>query len=183
MAKSKSQESALGWLKSIIIAVVIVVVVRTFLFSPVIVDGASMEPTLHDQERIIISKTVSWIGEANRGDIVIIKGKNTKDHYVKRVIALPGDTIEMRNDQLYVNNEKVNEHYLEENKRIADQRGMNLTEDFGPLEIPADQYFVMGDNRVRSMDSRNELGLIEEKRIIGKSKLVIFPAKNIRITQ
>ncbi|MEK3889555.1 signal peptidase I [Bacillus sp. FSL K6-3431] len=180
MLNQSTHEQGTSWLKSILIAVVIVFILRTFIFSPFIVDGASMEPTLHDRERIFVSKTSSWIGEIKRGDIIIIKG--TENNYVKRVIALPGDVLEMKSDLLFINNKKVKEPYLKENKIIADKKGMLLTGDFGPLTIPAKQYFVMGDNRLESGDSRNLLGYIDEKNIIGKSKLVFFPIKNVRIT-
>ncbi|MBS4206541.1 signal peptidase I [Bacillus sp. FJAT-50079] len=170
-----------GWLKPILLAVIIVIVVRTFLFSPYTVKGASMEPTLHDRERIVVSKTSNWIGDVKRSDIVIIKGSS--DNYVKRVIGLPGDTLEMRNDQLYVNNKQVQESYLHEYKLIANEKYMKLTEDFGPITVPKEHYFVMGDNRHRSMDSRNGLGYIEEKQIIGISKFVISPIKNMRTTE
>lgn len=183
MTKSNSHESKLEWAKSIVIALGIVFIVRTFLFSPVTVDGASMEPTLHDRERIIVSKAISWVGEPDRGDIVIFKGKDPKTNYVKRVIALPGDVIEMKNDELFINEELVKEPYLEENKKAAEKRASKLTEDFGPLIVPANQYFVMGDNRFRSNDSRSELGLIDADRMIGKSKFVIFPVQNVRSTE
>ncbi|CAM4077281.1 signal peptidase I [Lederbergia lenta] len=169
-----------SWFKPIILAVAIVFIVRTFIFSPFIVDGASMEPTLHDRERIIVSKTSNWIGDINRGDIIIIKG--TKDNYVKRVIGLPGDVLEMKEDRLFINEKEVKEPYLKENQIVADKKGLLLTGDFGPLQIPEEHYFVMGDNRLDSGDSRNFLGYIDEKNIIGKSKFVFFPIKNMRIT-
>ena len=183
MEKASYQKKDSDWLKPIILALGVAFIIRTFLFSPVIVDGASMEPTLHDRERILVTKTISWIGEVNRGEIVILKGKDAKISYVKRVIALPGDMIEMKNDELFINSELVKEPYLEENKKAAKIRSNKLTEDFGPLEVPANHYFVMGDNRFRSADSRNELGFIEAERIIGKSKFVIFPVKNVRSTE
>lgn len=152
-----------------------------------IVDGASMEPTLHDRERIIVSKTINWTGEVQRGEIVIIKDDQLNKNYVKRVIGLPEEVIEMKDDQLFINNERINEPYLQESKVRAHQQRMRLTEDFGPIKIPKDHYFVMGDNRLRSIDSRNSegfsLGFIKSDRIIGKSMLVFFPPKNTRLTE
>lgn len=179
LSKTHTQKGD-SWFKPILLAIAVVFIVRTFIFSPFIVDGASMEPTLHDRERIIVSKTSNWIGEINRGDIIIIKGKDS--NYVKRVIALPGDILEMKEDRLFINKKEVNEPYLKENQMKANDKGLLLTENFGPLQIPADHYFVMGDNRLNSRDSRDFLGFIDEKSIIGKSKFVFFPIKNMRIT-
>ncbi|MCJ7841022.1 signal peptidase I [Lederbergia sp. NSJ-179] len=174
------------WVKTFASVLIITIIIRTFLFAPVSVDGASMEPTLHDREKIIVSKTINWVGEIHRGDIVIIKDPEEKMNYVKRVIGLPGETIEMKNDHLHINGEEINESYLTEAKKVTSLHGTTLTEDFGPVTIPKDHYFVMGDNRPHSMDSRGiapfSLGFIAEDRIIGKSKLVIFPFKNIRKT-
>lgn len=170
----------MGWIKSIVIAIGIAIIVRTFLFSPYIVEGISMEPTLHNHERLFVNIAAIKMGEVKRGDIVIIKGENL--NYVKRVIGLPGDVIEMRNDHLIVNGITLQEPYLAENKKAADSKGWPLTEDFGPLTVPSGEYFVMGDNRQRSMDSRNGLGLIKEESLIGKSEFVIFPLKKARAT-
>ncbi|WP_212975290.1 signal peptidase I [Bacillus sp. J14TS2] len=174
------------WVKTMVIVVVVTIAIRTFLFTPVSVDGASMEPTLHDREKIIVSKTINWIGDIHRGDIVIIKDPEEKINYVKRVIGLPGETIAMENDHLQVNGKEIDESYLTEAKKITNQHGTKLTEDFEPVTVPKDQYFVMGDNRPNSMDSRGaapfSLGFIPENEIIGKSKFVIFPIQNIRMT-
>lgn len=183
----RTSKSIASWIPSILLALGLVIVIRTFLFSPMIVDGASMEPTLHDHERIIVSKTISWTGEVDRGEIVIIKGDDTKTNYVKRVIGLPGDRIEMKDDQLFVNEQLMREPYLEKNMEAAEEKGSNLTDDFGPITIPDNHFFVMGDNRFNSIDSRSRLGFslgfIERDRIIGKSKMVLFPLKNIRVTK
>ena len=175
-----SKKDIMGWIKSIVIAIGIAIIVRTFLFSPYIVEGISMEPTLHNHERLFVNIAAIKMGEVKRGDIVIIKGEDL--NYVKRVIGLPGDVIEMRNDHLIVNGITLQEPYLAENKKAADSKGWPLTEDFGPLTVPSGEYFVMGDNRQRSMDSRNGLGLIKEESLIGKSEFVIFPLKKARAT-
>lgn len=182
-SKSELKNEYVSWIKSIFIALGLALIIRTFFFSPVMVDGASMEPTLHDQEKMLVTKTIGWVGQVHRGDIVIIDTDDPKLSYVKRIIGLPGDLIEMRDDQLFINHEQVNEPYLKGNKNIAHLDGRQLTEDFGPIIVPDDHYFVMGDNRFRSRDSRNQLGFIEADRIIGKSKFVFFPFKNARVIQ
>lgn len=183
----KSTKSIISWIPSILLAVGLVVIIRTFLFTPMMVDGASMEPTLHDHERIFVSKTITWIGEVHRKEIVIIDGEDSETRYVKRVIGLPGDLIEMKDDELYINNKPVEEPYLEEYKKAAKENGVLLTEDFGPITVPKDHYFVMGDNRPDSIDSRERfgfsLGFIHKSQIIGKSKFVFYPFNNIRKTE
>lgn len=182
----EDKQNKYEWLKTLAIVVVITIAIRTFLFTPVSVDGASMEPTLHDREKIIVSKTINWMGDIHRGDIVIIKDREEKINYVKRVIGLPGETIEMENDHLHVNGKEIDESYLTEAKKLMSQHDNKLTADFEPVTVPKDHYFVMGDNRPNSMDSRGvapfSLGFIPEDQIIGKSKFVFFPFQDIRMT-
>ncbi|WP_042357089.1 signal peptidase I [Bacillus rubiinfantis] len=167
----------ISWGKSVIIALAIVFIVRTFFFSPYIVEGSSMEPTLYNQEKIFVNKTVDF----SRGDIIIIKGSDK--NYVKRLIGFPGDKIEMKEDQLFVNGKKFEEPYLSDNLKEARQIGSRLTENFGPINVPKHYYFVMGDNRLYSMDSRNGLGFIKEERIVGKSEFVFYPFAEVRIVK
>jgi signal peptidase I len=177
MFKSSVLAEMKSWILSLSIAVGIVLIVRTFLFAPYIVEGASMEPTLHNQEKIFVNKLTAVTG-FDRGEIVIIKG--SEDNYVKRIIGLPGDQVEMKNDQLFVNGELVKESYLAYNREVAEQMGVYLTEDFETVTVPKNQYFVMGDNRLVSMDSRNGLGLIKEDQIVGSPEFVYFPFNEIR---
>ncbi|MGJ7912542.1 signal peptidase I [Neobacillus sp. LXY-1] len=176
MVKSHTKRELKSWGKSMIIAIGIAAVVRTFFFSPYEVEGASMEPTLHNQERVFVNK---W-GDLKRGEIIIIKGED--ENYVKRLIGLPGDTIEMENDQLVINGVLFDEPYLSENRKLAKRVSNLLTGDFGPIKVPKNQYFVMGDNRLYSMDSRNGLGFIQKAEIIGQSEFVFFPFSQIRRT-
>lgn len=162
------------WGKAILIALVIAFFLRTFIFATSIVEGASMDPTLEDGERVIFNKVVYYLGEPDRGEIVIIS-HDTKN-YVKRVVGLPNETIEYKDHTLYINDEPLEEDYLPEELQ-------NETGDFGPIDIPSDQYFVMGDNRSISKDSRNGLGLIDEDDIVGRSEFIIFPFDNISMTR
>ena len=125
-----------------------------------------MEPTLEDGERLIFNKIVYILDEPERGDVVIIQ--QTNKNYVKRVIALPGETIEILNNELYIDGEKYIQSFLSE------EASMN-TGNFGPIDVPEDSYFVMGDNRAISKDSRNGLGYIQQDEIIGRSEIIIYP--------
>lgn len=133
-----------------------------------------MDPTLEDGERIIFNKFVYIVGEPQRGDVVIIQRPNK--NYVKRVIALPEETIEMRNHILYINNEPYDQLFISE-------EAQNYTGNFGPIDIPEESYFVMGDNRAISKDSRNGLGFIDGDDIIGRSEIIIYPFKEWSLTR
>src|SRR5699024_1548972 len=167
LADSRNKKNEwIEWGKAIIIAIVLAFLLRTFVFATSIVEGDSMLPALEDGERIIFDKIVYILGEPSRGDIVIIQ--HPEKNYVKRIIGLPNETIEMRNHELYVDDVKPESSYVNE-------YFTKLTGNFGPITIPENNYFVMGDNRPISKDSRNGLGFISESDIIGRSELIIYP--------
>lgn len=170
MAEEKKKGS---WLMPIIVAVAVAFLVRSFFIAPYVVEGASMEPSLYDRDRILVNKTASWLGDFERGDVVIIEGENNR-HYIKRVIALPGETLEMEGGALYVEGEEIDQPYLEDLSQYE--------ESFEETTMPDDEYFVMGDNRNNSLDSRNGLGHIQEENIVGRSAVVFYPFSNAQLT-
>ena len=93
---------------------------------------------------------------------------------------MPGDTILMKNDHLFINGDLFKESYLSHNRKLAKQMGSQLTNDFGPIRVPKNQFFVMGDNRLYSKDSRNGLGYFTKEEIVGQSEFVLFPFSQIR---
>lgn len=165
------------WIKALAIAVIIAVGIRYLLFSPIVVDGESMMPTLQDRERMIVNKIVYFIGEPERGDIIVFHATESKD-WIKRVIGLPGDKIEMKNDVLYINDEVVEEPYLVSSK--FNISGV-LTDDFSEV-VPEDHLFVLGDNRRNSRDSR-WIGSIPIEDVVGRADVVFWPIQNIRIVK
>lgn len=162
----------------LVVLAAILVGLRQFVFTPVVVKGDSMDLTLIDGERVIALKNT----EIQRFDIVTFPapddvGKN----YIKRVVGLPGDTVEYKKDVLYINGKKYAEPYLDEYKsKLTD--GQPLTDDFdlnklyGSEKVPAGELFVMGDNRRISKDSRI-IGTIKEKDIMADVKFVFWPIK------
>jgi len=174
VAATKKRNEWLEWTKAIIIAILLAFFLRAFVFATSIVEGESMDPTLENGERVIINKFVYLIGEPKRGDIVIIE-RPTKN-YVKRVIGMPGETVEVEDHMLYINGKKHSQPYINQN-------AMAHTGKFGPVTVPDDSYFVMGDNRAISKDSRNGLGFISEDTIIGRSEFVIFPFDDWSLTR
>ena len=167
------------WLKAILIAVVIAAIVRIFIFSAIMVDGISMMPTLEDGDKMIANKISYMIGEPKRFDIIVFNA-NPEEKYIKRVIGLPGDTVEYRDDVLYINGEPQEEPYLEQLKATTEGTltgDFTLEEMIGERTIPEGHLFVMGDNRRNSTDSRH-IGLIPYEEVIGKTNFIYWPIDN-----
>ncbi len=162
---------ALEYLFSILAATIITICLVTFVLKPAKVQGNSMYPTLKNNERVLTSVISVIIDEPRRFDIVIIK-RNTNEEWVKRVIALPYETVKVENNQLYINGNIVAEPFL--------TQGV-ITKDFSEIKLNADEYFVMGDNREHSMDSRFITSPIKRKDIIAKHAAVYFPFNEMRI--
>lgn len=180
MAKKKNE--LWEWFKALVIAILLAAVIRYFLFAPIVVDGESMMPTLHDQDRMIVNKLSYKIGEPERFDIIVFHAPENKD-YIKRVIGLPGDTIEYKNDTLYVNGKALEEDYLDKSKQLVFDGPLTepftLEEKIGQKTVPEGELFVMGDNRRYSKDSRH-IGTIPMEKVLGKTSLIYWPAKDIR---
>lgn len=159
---------SLRLVRDIILIISAFILFGVFFVQPVVVEGTSMMPQLQDGERLLVNKlvyykfqSVSW-GHLNRGDIVVFWFPNDPDKsYVKRIIGLPGETVEMRNGKVYVDGQVLNEDYL-----VAEYNHNLPT--FGPKKVEKHYYFVMGDNRDNSSDSRT-WGLVPEKYIYGKA--------------
>lgn len=183
MVRGKSE--TLEWIKALIIALLLAVLIRFFFFAPIVVEGQSMMPTLHHSDRMIVNKIGYTISEPDRFDIVVFHATEEKD-YIKRVIGLPGDTIVYDNDILYINNEPYDEPYLDELKNQLG--GSKLTYDFtlqevtNEVSVPEGYLFVMGDNRQHSLDSR-DIGLIPIDEVVGKANIVFWPFSDIRIAR
>ncbi|ARK31020.1 signal peptidase I [Halalkalibacter krulwichiae] len=174
---SEGKKESWEWLKAVVIALVLAFVIRQFLFAPVIVDGESMMPTLEHNDRMIVNKISYVFGNPERFDIIVFHAPAGKD-YIKRVIGLPGDVIEYRDDVLYVNGEAIEEPFLDELKLAYS--GDRLTRDFQAVTVPENELFVLGDNRGRSKDSR-DIGTIHIDEVIGKANIVFWPIPNIRM--
>jgi signal peptidase I len=152
------------FLQGIVVIMAILVMVYLFIMSPQEVNGESMEPNFHNGEYILTNKVTYKFRVPARGDVVIFKSWKDKDvDYIKRVIALPGEIVSLRNNSIYVNDEKLDEQYLSPN--IAIFGGSSLQEGQS-VTVPENMLFVLGDNRPHSSDSR-EFGPVAEEDIIG----------------
>ena len=154
-----------------IIIIIVVVLIRSYIVTPVIVSGDSMVPTLDDKQILLLNKIDYRFNEIKRNDIVVIKVE--KSEIIKRIIGLPGETIEYRNNILYINGHGYKTDYN------FDTEDFTLKSICNCETIPKDKYFVLGDNRAVSSDSRI-IGLIDRKDIQGKTTISIWPMKKIK---
>lgn len=163
--KKTLKQEIIEWVVTLAVALVIAAVVRTFIFEPVRVDGNSMYPTLKHGEVMIVSKmSYRFGGEPALFDVVICHYPDRGNtNFVKRVVGLPGDTVEVRDGHLIVNGVTYEEKFLHERP----------IENFGPITVPDGQYFVMGDNRNNSNDSRR-VGPLDREYIVGKVSAVLW---------
>ena len=181
-----TKQKIMSWVWTIVAALVMAFVLRIFVVELIRVDGTSMTNTLQDGEIVLVNKWAYWTGEPQRNDIVICRYPNRIDStiplgasmaidfhtlFVKRLVALPGDTVQIHSGKLYVNGELV-----------PDPEYMgSVPMDYGPVTLKAGQYFVMGDNRYSSHDSRaSDVGPISRDAIMGKVNHVLFPWANHR---
>lgn len=145
---------------------------KTFIIQPFIIDGVSMEKSFHNNETILVDKISYDFNTPRHGDVVVFKAPlNPQDDYIKRVIGLPGETVKISGGKVYVNNQLLNENYLAPGVQTETFDNKNT---YFSRTLGADEYFVLGDNRNNSSDSR-EWGILPKKNIIGKAWLIILP--------
>ncbi len=178
-AKKTPMQELLSWIVTLVMAVVIAFAIRTLIFEPVRVDGESMCDTLQNGEIMYVSKPEYLFGDPQFGDVVICHypGRGNTN-FVKRVIGLPGDVVEVRSNVVYRNGEAITEPYLTPERN---DNGFSMA----PFTLGEDEYFVMGDNRDNSHDSRNYYAngmpsAIERSMIKGHVRFVVFPFDHFR---
>ncbi|KIV52209.1 hypothetical protein TS65_26120 [Aneurinibacillus migulanus] len=159
------------WSRWFLALVIGIVCIRIFFFAPYVVEGISMYPTLEDHERIVVNKWIYQMKNPSYGDVIVLHA-NDREDYIKRIIGVGGDELELRNGTLYRNGSIVDEPYINE---------ITLGE-FDKIKVPPDSYFVMGDNRNRSMDSR-EIGFISQSSIVGRAEFIFYPFRKVERIQ
>lgn len=174
----------------ILVALVLAVLIKTFLVQAFFIPSGSMEPTLMTGDRVLVNRVVYHIRDIHRGDVIVFEDpqgaeepdrnafqaffhwlaegtgftRPADEDFIKRVIGLPGDTVEAHGGEVYVNGEAMDEPYLTQRTRR-----------FDPVQVPAGSLFVMGDNRGHSADSRSTLGFVPIDRVVGKAFAIIWP--------
>lgn len=162
----------LDFLETIVVSLAIFALVYIFLFQPHQVDGRSMEPNFHNGEYILTDKVSYRLHEPKRGDVVVFHSpQDERVDFIKRIIGVPGDMVELKGGYVYLNDTKLEEHYINDPGQVAPGRFMHEN---APVEVPAGQYLVMGDNRLHSSDSR-EWGFVTRAEIVGRAFFRYWP--------
>lgn len=156
------------WVRDLLLAIGLAMIIIVFFYQPVKVEGTSMAPLLADQQRIFINKYVYRFGPIQRGDIIVFwYPLERSKSFIKRVVGLPGETVEIRQGRVYVNDRRLEEPYVP--PRFADAGT------YGPIHVPQDAYYVLGDHRTSSNDSR-VFGPVYSRFIYGKAVFAYWPA-------
>ncbi len=161
------------WVVSIVGAIVIALFIRTFIVELYVVDGPSMRPTLQHDERLVVNKFIYYLRNPEHGEIIIFRyPRDPSRDFIKRVIAVAGDTIEIKEGRVYVNDEIVREDYIAEKTRS----------EYPKVTVPEGTLFVCGDNRQNSLDSRSsDVGFLPLENVKGKAILVFWPTDKFKV--
>lgn len=157
--------------KGVDVLLIIGLLFRAFVMQPFVVDGNSMEPNFHDQEYLLVNQVSYKFREPQRNETIVFRfPKNPSEDYIKRIIGLPGETVEIKEGQVYINGVSLNQNYLAPDEETFILNGLNESR----VTLGNNEYFVMGDNRKHSSDSR-DWGVLPKKNIIGRAWLTVYP--------
>lgn len=180
--KEAIKKESIEWLKAFAIGITIFIIIRVFFFSNYVVEGESMMPTLQDGNKLVVNKIGYKVNDFNHFDVIVFHA-NEEDDYVKRVIGIPGDKIEYKDDHLYINGKKYPEHFLDSYRnQVAAGRltgDFTLSEITGEETVPEGMLFVLGDNRLASWDSRH-FGFISIDNVVGKVSVRYWPLSELQ---
>lgn len=160
----------------VVIAFVLAMILRTFVIEGRIIPSGSMLPTIQLQDRVMVNKFIYYFKEPERGDIVVFDPPeilHSKDDYIKRIIGLPGETVEIKNGKVYINDQALVEPYLYE----------PIDYEFGPVTVPADSLLVLGDNRNTSFDSHRWNAWLTRDRLKGKAFAIYWPLNHVTLLE
>lgn len=167
------KDEMMEWIKSLAFAIIIAIIIKSFLIDSTRIDGLSMYPTLKNNDRLLVNKISTYFREPSRGEIIVFHAPDSDKDYIKRIIGIPGDLIEIQYGKVYVNGNLLTEDYIEKGVRT-------FTDESSVWEVPAEQYFVLGDNREpgQSKDSRY-FGTIDRKSITSYAMIRYYPFNKI----
>lgn len=164
-----------SWSRDILFAIAIAIFIVIFVIQPVKVEGTSMQPQLSDQDRIFVNRFIYRFKEIDRGDVVVFwYPRDREKSFIKRIIGMPGDSVEIQKGLVYINGKKLDEPYLK--PEFRDFRSFNR------VVVPQGKYFVLGDHRNSSNDSRS-WGLVEESLIYGKAIFSYWPVSHVGLVE
>jgi signal peptidase I len=179
--KQRSQMRAVWeWIFVVVVAIGAALLIRLFLFQQYYIDGPSMQTTLMPQDRVLVNKMSYKLHDIHRGDVIVfdrVTNEVQHDDLIKRVLGLPGETLEIRSCIVYIDGVQVDEPYLnpEQTSQIEPSARCGSHTDMAAIVVPEHMVFVMGDNRVQSFDSR-DFGPIDTDKVRGRAFVVIWPA-------
>ncbi len=173
MGKSEIRE----YVEAFILAVILALFIITFIAQSFRVDGSSMEPTLHNSQRLIVDKISYRFNQPHVGDILVFRyPTDMKRMFIKRIIGVPGDDILIKDGTVYRNGQPLVENYINGPTHGA------FTRNYGPIVVPEDSYFVLGDNRLNSDDSRYpDVGFVPKENIIGRAIFIYWPLNTVGV--
>lgn len=180
----KGKNEVVEWLKAIVIALILVALIRWLLFKPFIVDGPSMQPNFHTGERLIVNEILYDFRAPHRGEVIVFHVPSEGKDFIKRVIAVAGDTVKVEGDSLTVNGQKVSETYIQGAIDQSHKAGQIYNDKdfpnstFPDGKVPEGHVYVMGDNRSDSTDSRM-IGYVPLGDIVGRADLIFWPVKDV----
>lgn len=167
----RTRQSLYEVAKTLVVAFLLAQLIMVSVAQAFQVEQYSMEPTLLPHDRVLVTKFIYRLREPVRGDVVVLRyPRNTQRNYIKRVVGLPGEKIQIKKGVLYANGERVQEAYL----------NADIVGEYGPLTVPDDAVFVMGDNRNNSEDSR-AFGALKRNLIVGQAVLIYWPVPRVRL--
>lgn len=179
--------NAREWIEVFVIAGILALNIRTFAIQPYKIPSGSMIPTLQIKDHLFVSRFNYWVGMPKRGDIVVFQyPRDPKKDFIKRVVALGGETITIRKKQVFINGKPIEEFYKVHYDPNIDRRKLIpyypdwTRDDFGPFVVPDDHIFVMGDNRDSSLDSRY-WGSLHWRKLKGRALVIYWPFKRVRV--
>lgn len=164
--QKSNKDEILSWVKVIVSALLIAIVLRTFVFQMALVNQISMDPTLHEGQMLVISKFNYFVGDPERGHIIVLKDEVENKLLIKRIIGLPGEVVQLKDGKVYINSKEIPDYTSFPTYAYTKEE----------WTLPEGEYFVLGDNREHSRDSRLEdVGLVDRNNIVGRAVFRIWP--------
>ena len=170
-------KTIIEWSLSILAAVVLVFVIKTFFFDTYRVDGSSMNETFQDGDRVVVNKFMNNFSDYTNGDVIVFNATE-EDLHIKRIIGKPGDKVQVEDSVIYINGDAYEEPYIDH--PFGTRVNEYLVSDLDGEAIPDGQYIVLGDNRTNSQDSRH-YGLVDRASIIGEVQVKVWPFSDFTI--